>query len=435
MGYSQVKREQGLDSNGGGGSAKLTRTGIVMFPEEKLRYEVAAMRYIEKHTTIRVPKIYHFGTGAENPTGLGPFVIMEYIHHESTLSAVLNDPNQAIGERHRLDPNVSEEKLHKLYSQMANILLQLSTLKFSRIGSLVEEEEDVFSVSSKPLTDNMNALVEHTDMPPGLLPSQSYATSKEWYSAMADMHLAQLTFQHNDAVMDEDDARDKYVARQLFRQLASDGRLTSYMRRDEESEAQPSFLMYNPDFRPSNVLIDKDLNVVAFSYDPPWWLLLRRPEEYDGGFEPWMEAYAPVLDTFLRIMEEEEKKMQAASEKGNLDKGLENLTLSDEGTADRIMKTPLSQRMRESWERKTWIINYAARGSWEFDWLYWRFIDHMFFGPNEDEDHHARLDLLSRKQREVMEPFVKMKMEEDENCISVEWEEEAAAAHLARFLV
>jgi len=37
----------------------------------------------------------------------------------------------------------------------------------------------------------------------------------------------QLVFQHNDAVEGEDDARDKYVARQLFRKLAADGRLNT----------------------------------------------------------------------------------------------------------------------------------------------------------------------------------------------------------------
>lgn len=101
--------------------------GIVQFPEEKVRYEAATMRYLAAHTTIPVPRVYHYGTAAENPTGLGPFIIMEHIDQDQTLSHALNDPSRGIGERHRLDPDISEEKLEFLHRQMATIVLQLST--------------------------------------------------------------------------------------------------------------------------------------------------------------------------------------------------------------------------------------------------------------------------------------------------------------------
>lgn len=112
----------------------LTMVGIVQFPEEKVRYEAATMRYIAAHTTIPVPRVYHYGTAAENPTGLGPFIIMDHIDHEQTLSHALNDPSREIGERHGLDPDISDEKLEFLYRQMATIVLQLSTLTFPGSG-------------------------------------------------------------------------------------------------------------------------------------------------------------------------------------------------------------------------------------------------------------------------------------------------------------
>lgn len=31
---------------------------------------------------------------------------------------------------------------------------------------------------------------------------------------------------------------------------------------------------------------------------------------------------------------------------------------------------PLSRRMRESWEKRTWLLNYAARKSWAFDFIW-----------------------------------------------------------------
>lgn len=51
--------------------------GIVPFPDEKVRYEAAVMRYIAANTTIPVPHVYHHATAAENPIGIGPFIIMD----------------------------------------------------------------------------------------------------------------------------------------------------------------------------------------------------------------------------------------------------------------------------------------------------------------------------------------------------------------------
>ncbi|KAI0525752.1 hypothetical protein F5B22DRAFT_641903 [Xylaria bambusicola] len=135
---------------------------------------------------------------------------MEHIEHETMIGEALTDSVNA-DEEQILDPNASEHKLELLYGQMANILLQLSTLTFSRIGSLVEHEDGHTTIS----------------------------------------------------VEDEDDARDKYVARQLFRQLASDGRLMSEAEPEENSKSLSRYLIYSSDFRPSNVLVDKDLRVLS----------------------------------------------------------------------------------------------------------------------------------------------------------------------------
>lgn len=137
------------------------------------------MRYIAAKTTIPVPKVYHFGTAAENPTGLGPFIIMDYINHQRTMSDTLNNPNLGSDESHILDPNISKKKLEFLYRQMANIILQLSTLTFPRIGSFTQDKNGHFSVSGRPLIQNMNSLLEFAGVTPTLLPSQPYSTSDD----------------------------------------------------------------------------------------------------------------------------------------------------------------------------------------------------------------------------------------------------------------
>lgn len=152
----------------------LTGVDSVPFPEEKVRYEVATMRYVAAKTTIPVPHVYHYGTAAENPTGLGPFIIMDYIEHHQNMSRELLEPERAPDQRPILDPDISEEKLEFLYSQVASILLQLFSLKFPRIGSLIEKEGGgTISVDGRPLIANMNDLVVHTSAPAGILPSQT----------------------------------------------------------------------------------------------------------------------------------------------------------------------------------------------------------------------------------------------------------------------
>ncbi|OBT87797.1 hypothetical protein VE02_03113 [Pseudogymnoascus sp. 03VT05] len=402
--------------DGSSAAMRIPSEGIVKFPEEKVRYEVATMRYIAANTTIPVPEIYGWGTAEENPTGLGSFIIMEHIKHERTLSQYQRTETRASLRTDGQYPSPAVD------------------LTFPRIGSLTQDADGQFSVSGRPLIMNMNSLIEFSTVPPSVLPTQphNYSTTDEWYSALADMHLAQITFQHNDAVTDEDDARDKYVARQLYRRLAREGRLTSSSTGENDCHDEgPRVRLFSEDLRPSNVLVDKDDCVVGvidwefayaapeqFTFDPPWWLLLTSPDYWDDGYGSFMETYEPRLATFLRVLEAEEKKMRDSSR--------------DVGGGGKVV---LSEQMRRGWESKTWMISLAARNSWAFDFLFWRFLDGKFFGENEDQDHHARLHLLTEREREAMEPFVAVKVEEEKERILVEWDEERAAARLAEVMV
>jgi aminoglycoside phosphotransferase (APT) family kinase protein len=351
---------------------------MVAFPEEKIRYEVATMRFVAANTSIPVPKVYHYGTAAENPSGLGPFIIMEYIDHHQNMSRELLDPLRPAHEPPVLNPDIKKDKLEYLYSQMANILLQLSSLKFPRIGSLVEgnkqETSSVF-VRGRPITTNLNDILIHTGTPKSIIPSDACDSTNDWYKTLAYMHAAQLAFQHNDAIEDENDVRDKYVARHLFRRLANEGDLAPALH-----DAQDGFMLFSEDFRPANVLLDKNLRIVGvidwefayaapaqFSYDPPWWLLLEEPESWRGGYRDWMEAYEPRLQTFLRVLEAEERNMADQS----VEQKMSNVSLTN--------KVLLSPRMRESWEKKHWLINYAARKSWAFDFIWWKFWMRLFW--------------------------------------------------------
>ncbi|RMZ74901.1 hypothetical protein DV738_g5683, partial [Chaetothyriales sp. CBS 135597] len=115
--------------DGGSAIIRFPKPGATMFPEEQMRDEFEIIRYIHQHTSIPAPEVLHWGTSEENPLGLGPFMIMEYIEHVMDLSDALNTPGLALQDRPILDPDIDEAKLELLYGQVADVLLQLSTLR------------------------------------------------------------------------------------------------------------------------------------------------------------------------------------------------------------------------------------------------------------------------------------------------------------------
>ncbi|KAH8661724.1 phosphotransferase enzyme family protein [Ilyonectria robusta] len=210
------------------------------------------------------------------------------------------------------------------------------------------------------------------------------------------MHMAQLLFQHNDLVPSEDDCRNKFVARQLFHTLAKQGRLSTFGFVEDNWSAQSNTLPSNSsapngsdsfrlccdDFRPANILLNQDDNILAII---DW-------DVYDMRLETWLSA-----------MEDAEESIEPDS-----------------------LPFKLSTYMRESWENGRFWLNYAARKSWAFDTVFWKYLDERFFGTRERNvpEHElwkTRIDLLGEGERRAMEPFVKRKMEESKERILMDW--------------
>ncbi|PWY80878.1 phosphotransferase family protein [Aspergillus sclerotioniger CBS 115572] len=388
-------------ADGGSAIIRFAKPGATMFPEEKIRNEVAAIRYIQDHTSIPVPFILHWGTAEESPPGMSPFIIMEYIDHESNMSRVLNMPGLTIEDRPRLDPNIDPAKLEMLYGQLADILLQLNRLSFDRIGSLERVDEFTYQVTRQPLSIHMNELVRLGTLPRSSLPHGTFETASSYYDALAELHIDHLTHQRNDAIESDTDCRRKYIARQLFRKLSGDRRLTSPTQHPESG----SFRLWCDDLRPSNVLLNADLQIVGvidweftyaapaeFSSAPPWWLLLEQPEYWPGGLEEWTGIYDYRLKTFLKVLIARED------------------TLIDSGrlSEDRRLSGP----MRQSWQSGDFWVSYAVRKSFAFDAIFWQKLDERFFGSTTtpEDSWKKRIELLDDKQKEEMQFIVEKKL-------------------------
>ena len=285
--FNVILRMKFLD--GGSAIIRFPAPGYSVFSEEKVKREVSTMHFIEQNTGIRIPHVLHYVMTKEAPAELGPFIIMEYIENDADLVDALNIPGRSDDDRPILDPNIADERLRSVYSEMAEFVLQLARHSFRAIGCISANEDDDFdnkwTATDRPLTINMNELVQLGGFPPHLLPQHTFKTASTYFLALAEMHMTHLSSQRNDAVVSEEDCKRKYIARCLFRKLAREKRLCHY-------ENGP-FKLFCDDFRPANVLANSQCNYRAvgvidwefsyaapaeFAYSPPSLLLLERPE-------------------------------------------------------------------------------------------------------------------------------------------------------------
>lgn len=411
---------------------RLPCPSLVQFPSEKTIQEAATAAYIAKVTGLPIPR--HLFHGQDSP--VGPFIIMDRIENRGSVSERLIKPNEDPSAPHVLDPDVSDSTLEAIWTKIAHCLLQLSQITFSRIGSLIESKEGIYEVAGRPITHNMTDMIRLANIPRDILPPEgkTYETADEWYTALAEMHLAQLIFQHNDLVTSEDDCRNKYVARQVFRRLAKQGRLSTFGFAGDDWSYQSSkissstlspapsnselFRLWGDDFRAGNILLTESDDIAAlidweytyvaptqFILDPPWWLLIETAEMWSDGMDNWIEKYSQRLKIWLSAMEKAET----------------------EATEPSSLPAPLSTYMRESWETGRFFLSYGARKSWAFDAMYWKFLDERFFGDRDagiskNDLWKTRVHLLSEEERAAMEPFVERKMAESKERRIVNWD-------------
>ena len=380
---------------------RFSQPGAILFPEEKVKNEVAVMRYVSDQTSIPVPFILHSGTREESPLNLSPFIMMSHIEHTTTMYDALNTPGCPNEERGVLDPNINEDQLGMLYTQLAKTLLQLSKSEFPKIGSLCQVDDFSWEVTSRPLSMNMNELVRLGTLPRSKLPplEATFKTASSYIETLAQLNIQHLLYQRNDAVESADDCRRKFVARQLFYMLARDKKLSLPC-----CENGP-FKLWCDDFRPANILLNENMHIagvvdweftyagpVESSYAPPWWLLIEKPEYWSEGIEDWAQEFDRRLKTFLTAMRRSEDM--------------------DTQHSQRL----LSDQMQRSWESGDFWVVYASLHSFAFDAIYWQKIDRRFFGPTETDDPSEawkeRLNLLGEDQKAEMERLVTRKLEE-----------------------
>jgi isoamyl acetate esterase len=143
------------------------------YKQHVMESEVATMNYVRTHTTIPVPKVFAFDTTSSNPAKL-PYILMECIHGWRTPPKLQDLPDTIV---------------HKILDQLANVLLQLSTLQFPKIGYLHDDDEGQYRI---------DALLDRKGKRIGPL-----STALEYYTWRAEQPL----IRSNNSVIDLQDAK------------------------------------------------------------------------------------------------------------------------------------------------------------------------------------------------------------------------------------
>lgn len=366
--------------------------GKVMVPEQKLRNEVATLKYIKEKTDIPVPTVIAYGMADDNPTGLGPFLITNFIQGTQLSEMLKSDSVDEQGDK-VLSNDIPDSTLEVVYQQIALVILQLANHDFDRIGSLSLDDDGTWSINSGPLTLNMNELARCGNIH---VEPRVHSTAADYLLEIAEQNILHLEKQRN-SISSTADARLKYTARYLFRAITPNFVSRKYN--------QGPFKLFCDDSRPGNILVDDSFKITGiidwewcytapyqFTYAPPRWLLLKEPAywNYDPDKEDLLSVYLPKLELFLRILEEQE-----------------HLEQHSRSSTD----ASLSSLMRQSMADKTFWFNEAARDSFALDHIYWSRLDPFCFGPLCDPDERSD-SVCSADIHKDLDNFIDRKLEQ-----------------------
>ncbi|KAI9760397.1 MAG: hypothetical protein M4579_001693 [Chaenotheca gracillima] len=316
-------------------------------PDGHTEREVAILQYLRDNTAIPIPAVIAYGFNDTSSSELGPYIITKFAH-----GIPLTDwfKDRASKET-RLKPHIEEEKIVKVYKQAASIILELTSIDFSAIGtlSLRKGKHRTWSIESSPWTTTLHEAERNHGIHPQATDGP-FENSKEWVSYVANHHEQIIRGDHDNPRQNED-----LESLRQFRELIP--------RFISSNPCQGHFKLHCDDFGAGNMLVDNNYNIVGlgdweFTYAAPpeyqcclaSWLILSKP--YDWSLEDY-NIYSVQLKRFLEILEEEE------NQRSSMDLDLRGVRLSSV--------------IRKGWEDGTFWFVLCTRSGIFFDDLWERF--------------------------------------------------------------
>jgi hypothetical protein len=264
--------------------------------DEKLKTEVATMKFLGAKTSIPIPQLIGYGlTGNSYHSDGLPFLIMSHVSGK---------PLELMWEQ------LDKAGKSKIYDQLVDVSLQLRSCPFDRIGSLTLDDHDRWTLSNRPLTHSLAGLQrDGIEIQIG----QSYTSAFDYFTDYFRHHRRRFLEQPNSAPT-RTDAREKYAGLYLFESL-----ITRYI--NWESNNGP-FVLSHGDQHQANILIDESLRIVAVldwewscvlpiqvACLPPICLSQRKLEELVLGIG--REEYLEAVNEFLICLDQKERSLPA----------------------------------------------------------------------------------------------------------------------------
>ncbi|EEQ91569.2 uncharacterized protein BDCG_06689 [Blastomyces dermatitidis ER-3] len=337
------------------------------FPEEKMRGEIATMKYIAERTTIPIPHLFGYSINRDNILGL-PFLALEHITGKTL---------------HGTDvPRLSDELQSHLFNQLAEIYLQLYQQQFDHIGAftLDSNDENWIFEHNRPLTIELN------DQELSGMQGSEIMPPKRTYSSTIDYVFTILKLIFNDfhrgkdSVFNEEDARNY-----LYGIFASQGIVMEWVKHKDN---HGPFILMHGDLRPSNIFVDNDLNIVSiidweWSHTIPLQMFL--PPSWITGQELPAATKRPYTFAFQVYVSRFE---QAVMERED--------THYNPGQKIKYI-LPIVMRLSENLLSRNMFIAYALLKPCYFGNVYWNLLDEEYYGKDKKQRVETFFNLNLRK--------------------------------------
>ncbi|KAJ4490488.1 hypothetical protein J3R30DRAFT_3694141 [Lentinula aciculospora] len=151
--------------------AKEQGSGCGLSSPSKMLSEVATMRYLKRHSTIPIPKIFGYDLDADGHVG-GTWVVMEYVEGQNV---------------DQVWHTLTKTRREQLALSLADLWSQLMLPTFHLIGSLYEHPGGQFVVGPMTFLPTRN---HYAIAPPDRDRCGPFKTTQDWLEASARQDLA-----------------------------------------------------------------------------------------------------------------------------------------------------------------------------------------------------------------------------------------------------
>ena len=205
-----------------------------------------------------------------------------------------------------------DERIEAFYSSLSDILLELWSHTFQRIGSITlrdDGEPDIANLSRPLLLEFNNLELDGTSISSVIPLYQTFGTATEYFNSLADLQMKRLLQQRN-SIETEEEAESKFMNRMHFKRAIS-----NFV--DPCWDNGP-FVLVIGDLSPQNILVDENGFIKAIldlewtsirpvqAIGPPIWLSGIVCGDVIVRDEAELKIFESRFDHFVKIFERQE---------------------------------------------------------------------------------------------------------------------------------